>query len=162
MMDRIRMTGISCAVGTQPVVKRVSTHSQASAATGTVCRLALIPSQLLHLTLQLRVHIPSAIFALNMNPHLLEALFYPLLEWLQGLVDSRSMDDQSRFHQRDLQSKQFLQLRHGIGVFRVFQQIAICEKGLLVVADAAVDGSVDDALELHRQRMQGEFGIGSV
>jgi hypothetical protein len=55
--------------------------------------LALIPRQLLHLTLQLWVHIPSAIFALDMNPHLLETLFYALLKWLQGLIDPRSMDD---------------------------------------------------------------------
>lgn len=89
MMKRVRMIGVSRAVGTQPIVKSVRTSRPTA---GALSRLALVARQLFHLAFQLRIDVPSAIFALDVNSHLLEANLDALLERLHRLVDTRSMD----------------------------------------------------------------------
>ena len=143
-------------------MKRVRAGRQAGTAADALVGLALVARQLFHLALQLRVHIASSVLALDVNSHLLETNFDPLLERLHRLVDSRAVHNQRRFQQRNLQREKLLQLRHEAGVFRMLQQIAVGEKGLFVIVDASVDGRVDDAVELHAERMQRQFGIGPV
>lgn len=44
----------------------------------------------------------------------------------------------------------------------MFQRIAFREKGFLVIADASIDSSVDDAVQLHAEWMEGQFGVRSM
>lgn len=81
--------------------------------------LQLTACELCQFALQLRVHISAPVLALHVGSHLLEASFDPLLEWLHGLIDSRTVDDQSGLYEWDLKCEQFLELRDELHIFRM-------------------------------------------
>lgn len=82
-------------------------------------RVALIEAEFSHLPGQKGVGVSMPVLALNVIAHLGEAFIQMLLEWLHRFDDSRTMNHQCRFQQRNLLSNEFSKLQNRIFVIRM-------------------------------------------